>query len=89
MKVNITFASSVDAFHLGFAEEASFSIGFEAGMEPAHCIPYDGDYEVVPKVSEQVLATADRHMRKNLVVQKIPYFEVDNIQAGQTAIIGE
>lgn len=88
MKIKVSFTSPEEPFRLGFSGEELFPIGFEAGTAPAHCIPYDGSYEVVPRVTEQSLPTADRHLSKNIIIQKIPYFEVDNIQAGQTVIIG-
>ena len=75
-------------FALGFEEDAPFEIEFESAISPSGGIPYDGNYEVTPKVSEQELQTKTHWMRENLTVLAIPYYEVDNTQRGMTAIIG-
>lgn len=49
---------------------------------------YRGDYEVTPKVDEQVLDTADKFMTDNVVVHEIPVFEVSNSSGGNTIYIG-
>lgn len=50
---------------------------------------YDGTYSVKPSIEGDVtLATANRLMDANLVVEKIPYAEVTNSANGMTATIG-
>lgn len=49
---------------------------------------YDGSHTVTPKSSAQVLPTADKIMRNDLTVFKIPYWEVGNPD-GTTVYIGE
>lgn len=48
---------------------------------------YDGDYNVVPKVTSQVLSTKNKSMRNDVTVEEIPYSEVSNPQGGLTATI--
>lgn len=49
---------------------------------------YEGPYEIIPKTMEQKLSTADKHMVKDVSVKAIPFYSVDNINNGQTIIIG-
>lgn len=49
---------------------------------------YKGDYNVVPKTSEQTLPTKNTVMKHDLSVSKIPTYEVSN-ESGTTFIIGE
>ena len=49
--------------------------------------PYTGDYEVIPKVIDQVLETKNLSMTDNVTVMEIPTHEVSN-DYGTTIIIG-
>lgn len=49
---------------------------------------YDGSYTVTPRSTAQILPTADKIMRNDLTVFKIPYWEVGNLN-GTTVYIGE
>ena len=49
---------------------------------------YEGPYTAVPAVTEQVLDTEQRIMRKNLVIEKIPFYKVSNNKGGDTVTIG-
>lgn len=49
---------------------------------------YDGDYQVVPKSTEQVLSTKDKKMTDDVTVKAIPYFETSNEEDGVTIFIG-
>lgn len=49
---------------------------------------YDGEYHVIPKVSEQTLQTTRKFMTKDVTIEKIPLYEVDN-KKGTTIIIGD
>lgn len=49
---------------------------------------YLGVYQITPKIDQQIINTADKHMTKNITIKEIPYYSVDNAQAGQTIIIG-
>lgn len=46
---------------------------------------YSGEYEVVPNAfNTQVLPTANKVLKKDIVVQKVPYFETSNNYDGVT-----
>ena len=52
--------------------------------------PYDGDYEVTPKIDEAtVLPTAQKLLARDVTVKKIPITKVGNNSGGNTIIIGE
>lgn len=52
--------------------------------------PYEGEYEVTPKVYEDtVLATKSKTMRDDVRVRKIPQYEVTNESGGMTLILGD
>ncbi len=51
---------------------------------------YAGTLQVTPKAFEdQVLATANKLLTSDIVVNKIPYFETENEFKGNTAYIAE
>ena len=49
--------------------------------------PYEGPYDVTPKVMAQTLPTAKRLMREDVAVRAIPYFDVSNPAGGNTIYI--
>lgn len=49
--------------------------------------PYDGPYDVTPKVTAQTLPTAKKLMRDDVSVRAIPYFDVSNPAGGNTIYI--
>lgn len=51
-------------------------------------VTYDGEYEVTPKIDEQVLETKNKTMKKDLTIKSIPYYETSNLSDGKTVIIG-
>lgn len=53
-----------------------------------NAVEYTGEYEVVPAVDEQTLFTAQKIMKRNLVVNAIPFLEVSNEFNGETITIG-
>ena len=50
---------------------------------------YKGDYMVTPKVEKQELATRQKFMAENVKIKEIPFFEVSNLEGGQTVFIGK
>ena len=51
---------------------------------------YEGEYDITPSTyNDQVLATRNLVMAKDVTVRKIPQFEVSNTADGKTLIIGE
>ncbi len=52
--------------------------------------PYEGDYEVTPKIYDPVvLPTRDRYLSRDVTVAKIPQYEVSNTSGGVTLIMGD
>lgn len=49
---------------------------------------YDGDYNVTPRVYQQVLETKDRLMIDDVTVEIIPLSKVINLSNGYTVTIG-
>lgn len=49
---------------------------------------YEGSYNVIPDLTVQRLATAEKLMRSDVTVQEIPYFDVGNTAGGSTVYIG-
>ena len=88
MKIQVEFHETGVRFPLGFEERSRFDISFEEGFVGSLAPPYAGGYEVIPRVSEQSLPTANRRLDKDILVRAIPYHEVENTERGTTAIIG-
>ena len=91
MILKVTFHENDSILKVAFAENSSliqvdFGEIFELGNEEA--AEYTGPYAVTPAASEQVLATEQRIMRRNVVIREIPYHRVSNIQGGDTVTIG-
>lgn len=70
-------ANEINVYEAGYAKGRA-----EGGS------PYDGDYEIIPKVDEQKLATAKKTMKEDLTIKAIPFFEVSNNTGGTTVTIG-
>lgn len=52
--------------------------------------PYVGDYEIAPNAyNTQTLPTANKLLKNDVVIKKVPYFETGNAQDGVTVYIGE
>lgn len=49
---------------------------------------YDGDYDVIPRVYQQVLPTKDKLMLDDVTVEIIPLSKIINLQNGYTVTIG-
>lgn len=40
---------------------------------------FDGEYDVIPKTTQQVLGTKDKHTTDDITIEAIPYSEVSNL----------
>ena len=60
--------------------------GININVNPAPS--YEGEYEVIPKITEQTLPTAQRLLEEDVHIKEIPYFEVSNNSGGNTVYIG-
>lgn len=49
---------------------------------------YKGVYNITPKATSQTMDTKNKLMKKDITVEAIPYYEVENVQGGVTVIIG-
>ena len=50
---------------------------------------YEGEYTGTPRDTDDItLATANRSLRENITVEKIPSYSVENPSGGNTFIIG-
>ena len=88
MKIQVELTETEFAFTLGFAGETDFGISFSEAFSPSTIPPYSGSYEAIPRVTAQSLPTRDHWLDRDVVVQAIPYHEVENTERGTTAIIG-
>ena len=80
--------SSSPAVTFRFGQAASPAMAVELGR-PVYMggEPYDGPYDVTPKVTAQTLQTAQKFMREDVSVRAIPYFDVSNPAGGNTIYI--
>lgn len=77
-------------FAVIFSPGADLDVDMGQVMEAPAAPSYDGEYEVVPKVyTEQTLPTSGKLLGRDVLVHKIPQFEVSNGSGGKTLIIGE
>ena len=88
MKIQVELTEKDFSFDLGFSGESSFNISFSESFSPSGVTPYSGSYEAIPRVTVQSLPTQDRWLDRDVVIQAIPYHEVENKERGTTAIIG-
>lgn len=59
-------------------------------VDPSEHDYYRGEYVVVPKAeTETVLETANKIMRDDVTVLKIPYYETSNLGGGYTVFIAD
>ena len=77
-----------------FAVTFGWEVPLDAEMGQVIAVPtapaYRGEYEVTPKVyDEQSLPTCGKLLGRDVLVHKIPQFEVSNGSGGKTLIIGE
>lgn len=49
--------------------------------------PYEGEYEVTPKLEDQTLSTANRTLRRDVTIHEVPVYRVTNEAGGYTVTI--
>ena len=85
----VTFSPGAD-LEVEFAENVPLDVDMGQVMEVPTAPSYGGEYEVVPKVyTEQTLPTGGKLLGRDVLVHKIPQYEVSNGSGGKTLIIGE
>ena len=89
MKLHVDF-NEVDAFLSAkfIQTECTFNVNFGEVFLVKTDETYDGDYNVIPRVYQQVLPTKDKLMVNNVTIEIIPLTKVLNLQNGYTVTIG-
>lgn len=59
-----------------------------AGTAVVSALEYAGPYDITPFFSAQTLPTAKRLMQQDVIIEKIPQYEVSN-DYGTTLILGD
>lgn len=68
--------------------QVSFGLDSYIPMRPVDIEEYEGEYIVIPAVTEQTLLTEDKYLTQNVVVEEIPTYQTSNPAGGITYIIG-
>lgn len=71
-----------------FQESTSMDIDMGQVIEVPTAPPYKGEYEVIPKFTEEILKTKNKLMKDNVVVYPIEVARVSNPSGGTTVYIG-
>lgn len=89
MKLHVDF-NEVNAFlSANFIQtECTFNIDFGEVFFVKTDDAYEGDYNVTPRVYQQILPTKDKLMLDDVTVEIIPLTKVLNLQNGYTVTIG-
>jgi len=75
-------------FAATFRSSATFAASFGNSVVVPVADYYDGEYEVTPRLEDQVLPTRALAMRDDLTVKEIPVTYTSNIFDGKTVVIG-
>ena len=90
MRIAVVFSELSRAFVPKLSEQVrSLAVGFGEYYGAESEVPaYSGRYTITPDASnEQTLSTAQKKLTDDIVVEKIPYFEVSNNSGGKTVTI--
>jgi len=83
----VKFNDVVNTFDVDFTSSETFNTIMDQVVK-VYPDPYDGDYEVMPTVEDNiVLNTKQKTMLDDVTVKKIPVYEIDNPQGGTTVYI--
>lgn len=89
MKLAVCFDEIDSELDVKFIQtECSFNIDFGEVVFVHTDDVYDGDYNVIPRVYQQVLETKDKLMLDDVTVEVIPLTKIINLQNGYTVTIG-
>lgn len=69
--------------------EVTFSLDLGTTIIGGGYPTYEGPYEAIPKVSEQIFETKKKSLEDDFTVKEITYLETPNIGGGFTVVIGE
>lgn len=89
MKLKVDFDEIDSALDIRFIQtECTFHTDFGEVVLVKSDDVYDGDYNVIPRVYQQVLETKDKVMNDDVTVEVIPLAAVINLSNGYTVTIG-
>lgn len=89
MKLHIDFNEVDSELDVNFIQtECTFNTDFGEVFFIKTDDVYEGDYNVIPRVYEQVLPTKDKLMLDDVTVEIIPLSKIINLQNGYTVTIG-
>lgn len=83
----VTFSPGAD-LKVEFSENVPLDVDMGQVMEVPTEPAYTGEYEVIPKFTEEVLKTKNKLMKDNVVVYPIEVARVSNPSGGTTVYIG-
>lgn len=88
MKIKVDF-HEMENFKIKFVhQECTFRPSFGEIVTLVNEDVYEGDYNVIPRVYQQVLETKDKLMLDDVTVEIIPYAQTINVKNGYTVTIG-
>lgn len=86
VRIDVTEVNPVIRFDMNLPR---VSAAFNAIELPQGVRIYDGSYQITPlPYADQELHTSSSYVKRNIIVEKIPYFETSN-EHGLTVYIGE
>ena len=89
MQIKVDFSEVNSCISTKFIQTAcSFDTGFGEVFLIKTDEVYEGDYNVTPRVYQQVLETKDKLMLDDVTVEIIPLSRVINLSNGYTVTIG-
>ena len=89
MRLCVSFEEIDSALKVQFAQtECTFRADFGEVIFIKTDDTYVGDYDVIPRVYQQILETKDKLMLDDVTVEEIPIQTVINLSNGFTATIG-
>lgn len=93
MRFDVTFQELDKKLDVDFrTRNEQIKVGFEHLQVVSDNVDvdyYKGDYTVTPKVEKQELETRQKFLTENVKIKEIPFFEVSNLEGGQTVFIGK
>ena len=69
-------------------DQVNIAVGLGAAYSMVEGDPYEGEYTVTPRLTEQSLETNGKIMRDDVTVHQIPISRVSNPYDGITVLIG-
>lgn len=92
LEIEVAFEETEQTFEMELEEsETTFDAMFDESVvieQYTNADPYDGEYEITPRITEQTLPTAMKLMTRDVTVRDIPITYVTNTAGGNTIIIG-